>query len=286
MNTEIEKSRRRISVDQAPKVDPKLGTVEEAFRTIQGRPKPWALIGFLISLAALLVCIIKTLDGTFLFESMGYSYGIFGALTIMFLFFIFTFADGPLGNSSHRLFFFIYTNGFIVEKRDKDGAVLEHDTVCFDDVDSLDLYIERTSAGNIRNDLKVFAPGAKLFYVLNGVDSDMSKKIAVDAIQDSWLACSRKRAMEELYSKGYVTFANIQIGRGHFYVDGKDWFEGMASYTIGDMVVTIFPADPQQSPYYNVLKNPTGAWAIDISRVNNKRLFLELFNEFFGDRLR
>lgn len=287
MNTdEIERIRRSVNIDQAPQADPRLGTIEDAHQTVPGKPKRWTQIGFGASLTALLVCIIKTIDGTLPLDSVGYLYGIFGTLTIMFLFFIFVFADGPLGNSGYRHFFFIYTNGFIVEKRDKGGAVLEQQTVCFDDVDSLDLYIERISSGNIRNDLKVFAPGARLLYTLASVDADLSKKIAVEAIQNSWLACMRKRAMDEFHHNGYVTFANIKIGRGRFIVDGKDWFEGMARYTITDMLVTIFPADPQQSPYYNKLKNPTGAWAIDISRVNNKLLFKELFNEFFGDRLR
>lgn len=283
---EIERNRRRISADLAPKDDPRLGTVECAYQTVKGKPRRWTLACLGASLAALLVCVSKTFDGTLPPGAAVYLYSVFGALTVMFLLFVFAFADGPLGGGFKRLSFFVYTGGFVVEERSRGGEVLERHTVCFDDVDSMDLYVERKAGGYVGNDLKVFAPGARLLYVLDRVEADMSRKIAAEAIQDSWLACARRRAMDELARSGYVSFANIKMGRGRFIVDGKDWFEGMASCTVSDMLVTVFPADPRQSPYYNALKNPTGAWAVDISRVNNKLLFIELFRDFFADRLR
>ena len=283
MNLDIESAKRRVSLDLAPKDTPSLGSIEDAFRGIHDKPPRWTIVGFVICIALILAYI--NMSDRVSFEISVVAYTLLGSFAIVFLATGILQARCSMMKNGNVPYFFIYSNGFIYELRNSEGKSIERQTVCFDDVDSLDFYFVNTSKDSLHKDLMVYAPKAKLIYTLKGTDLDTFKNVASVAIEKSWLACSYKRAMDEFYRTGYVTFANIRIGRGHFYVDDIDWFEGSAHYRIGTGMVTIYPADPQSSPYYNAIKNPTGAWAIDISKVNNKRLFMELFNEFFGDHL-
>ncbi|MBP5547447.1 MAG: hypothetical protein J6X58_00965 [Bacteroidales bacterium] len=288
-----------------PSDDTGLGTYVTGFRKVLFQKSKWGLPVFILSLIALF----------FMYRHVINSNDVQPVFVVLMVFVTLVFMAAGLSLLINRDirkeakrpfdYIFVYTNGFVWEKKRFPvvnfgkpmgyGEVVESTKICFDKVGSIVLFnvrhaptrleAESGSDGNITTTFKVLDKDEKVIFLRENVHSyDHADLLAFEAIEKSWNGLARNRAMAELAQTGCIKFGNITLGRDLFTVDGNDYLNGVYRYVINNNLLLLYPLEPERSPYYDKLRNPSGAYAVSISEMLNKELFIELFEEFFRGR--
>ena len=283
------KSQRRVAPTEVPQVDPRLGNYIEGYKSQPMSFPRWAVWGFAITMLATIVFVIllvmNGLTSKYLLWCM-----VSFPIAMVFLLLMFLYSDHVGSGSSGLTYNYIFTDGFMVEKRAYDESQTSRQIIFFDEVSSLDNYYVsiygQKGGTNQRLDFKVLGKDNETLFELESYDVQPVNRISVMAIINSWVEFRSKQMMVVFREKGEVVFENIKMKRYEFLVNDEDYMQGALYANISSMFVTFYPADPEQSQYYNKLKNPSGAWRISINQLKNKDLFIRVFSEIYRDRLR
>lgn len=214
--------------------------------------------------------------------------------SIVMLFVYIDYRDKVKKKNSFRENVYVFTNGFIWEYVSLRGERVKTEEYCFDDIKASVFTKENDSSRGL-DDVGKEPSHTYHFKLLDFTDEEVFKRDKIyesdhwmlntlNAIEESVTNVFRVRAERQLANDGYIDFGNIRIGRNMFTVDGKDWLNGIGKYVAYDDKIVLFPADPQNSPFYKKVINPTGAFAVKINQANRK-LIIEFFNNFFRGRM-
>lgn len=284
---EKQKEQRRIPSAIVPTSDKVLGTYYDGFRSIPRSSAPWTKWMLGISMAFTLA-IVAIMVGGNTSSPMIYSVTFGGTMVITSLLMMYSFSDKGSAKDPMK-YYYVYSNGFVIEDRLKETGVVGSQRILFEDASSIDSYSVNipsyeSSSYTTRNDFRVYDHHDQLILEIQAYDISYVTRFAAQAIMQCWIKYQKERIMSSFYVNGYVDFEKIRMSRNSFVIDNVDQMAHADKVSVSYFFVTFAPADPATSPYYNSIKNPSGAWRIDIRSLKNKELFIEIFKEIYRDR--